>query len=70
MIVGQINIDDEPALAEAEQAARGDGFAPVETRCRALLEDDMADARYVGFGEEVLIRYLCSVEAEPGKAGQ
>ena len=59
-----------PALAEAEQAARGDGFAPFETRCRALLEDYMADARYVGFGEEVLIRYLCSVEAEPGKAGQ
>lgn len=59
-----------PALAEAEQAARGEGFAPFENRCRALLEDFMSAARYVGFGEEVLIRYLCTVEADSGKAGQ
>ncbi len=59
-----------PALAEAEQAVGGEGFAPFEAHCRSILEGSMADARYVGFGEEVLIRYLCSVEAESGKDGQ
>lgn len=54
-----------PALSEAEAASSGSGFASFESGVRAVLRDYMEQAKYLCFGEEVLIRYLFLIE-EPG----
>ncbi len=52
-----------PLLPEAEKAAAGEGFSPLESACRRLLAGWMDRVRYTPFGEEVLIRYLYRLEA-------
>lgn len=53
-----------PLLPEAEKAARGEGFSPLESACRRLLATWMDRAKLTPFGEEVLIRYLYRLEAK------
>ncbi len=53
-----------PSLAEAEKAARGEGFAPFERAVRACLDGYMEAASMTPFGERVLIRYLYQIEEQ------
>lgn len=50
------------ALAEAEKAARGEGFSPFEKAVQAALDGYMDSAKTTCFGENVLIRYLYQME--------
>ena len=52
------------ANAEAEKAVRGEGFAPFERAVRGCLNVYMEKAKYAGFGENVLIRYLYLIEEQ------
>ena len=52
-----------PLLPEAEKAAQGGGFSPLENGCRRLLASWMDRVKLTPFGEEVLIRYLYRLEA-------
>ena len=53
-----------PSLPEAEKAVRGEGFAPFERAVRSCLDGYMEKAKYQGFGENVLIRYLYQIEEQ------
>ena len=53
-----------PSLSEAEKAVRGEGFAPFERAVRGCLDGYMEKAKYTGFGENVLIRYLYIIEEQ------
>ena len=53
-----------PSLAEAEKAVRGEGFTPFERAVRGCLNAYMEKAKYVCFGENVLIRYLYQIEEQ------
>ena len=51
-----------PALAEAEKAARGEGFTLFEKAVQSCLNAYMDGAKTICFGESVLIRYLYQME--------
>ena len=53
-----------PSLSEAEKAVRGEGFAPFERAVRSCLDGYMEKAKYTGFGENVLIRYLYQIKEQ------
>ena len=53
-----------PSLAEAEKAVRGEGFTPFERAVRGCLNAYMEKAKYICFGENVLIRYLYQIEEQ------
>ena len=53
-----------PALAEAEKAARGEGFSAFEKAVQRCLDGYMDAAKTVCFGESVLIRYLYRLEEQ------
>ena len=53
-----------PALAEAEKAIRGEGFTPFERAVQGCLDGYMDEARFTGFGEKILIRYLYQIEEQ------
>ena len=53
-----------PSLPEAEKAVRGEGFTAFEAAVRACLDSFMDSAKYVCFGESVLIRYLSQLEEQ------
>ena len=53
-----------PALAEAEKAVGVEGFTSFEKAVRACLDGFMDEAKYTGFGEKVLIRYLYQIEEQ------
>ena len=56
--------DLAPTLSEAEKAVKGEGFAPFERAVRSCLDGYMEKAKYAGFGENVLIRYLYLIEEQ------
>ena len=51
-----------PALAEAEKAARGEGFTAFENAVQSCLNAYMDGDKTICFGESVLIRYLYQLE--------
>ena len=53
-----------PSLPDAEKAVKGEGFAPFERAVRSCLNGYMEKAKYAGFGENVLIRYLYMIEEQ------
>ena len=53
-----------PSLSDAEKAVRGEGFTPFERSLRSCLSSYMEKAKYTGFGENVLIRYLYQIEEQ------
>ena len=53
-----------PSLSEAEKAVKGEGFTPFERAVRSCLDGYMDKAKYAGFGENVLIRYLYLIEEQ------
>ena len=53
-----------PSLSEAEKAVKGEGFAPFERAVHSCLDAYMEKAKYAGFGENVLIRYLYLIEEQ------
>lgn len=52
------------SLGEAEKAVKGEGFAPFERAVQSCLDGYMEKAKYTGFGESVLIRYLYLIEEQ------
>ena len=53
-----------PSLPEAEKAVRGEGFSSFERAVRGCLDGYMEKAKFVCFGENVLIRYLYQIEEQ------
>ena len=53
-----------PSLPDAERAVKGEGFTPFERAVQSCLDGYMEKAKYTGFGENVLIRYLYMIEEQ------